>query len=48
MTCRLNRFLSKTNISLKDTKKTDDITADADEKDIFVERIRIESMKMRF
>jgi len=35
-------------ISRKDTKKTDEIVADSEMEDLFVERIRIENMELRF
>lgn len=48
--CRLQRLLSKTEklISKKDTKKTDEISSDSEDQDIFVERIRIEKLELRF
>ncbi|WOK97478.1 hypothetical protein Cni_G06186 [Canna indica] len=45
---RIQRLFSKqpSMISRNDTKKTDEITADTQKEDIFVERIRIENMKL--
>ncbi|THU69847.1 hypothetical protein C4D60_Mb08t18720 [Musa balbisiana] len=44
----LQRLLSKTEklISKKDTKKTDEISSDSEDQDIFVERIRIEKLEL--
>ncbi|CAL9776963.1 unnamed protein product [Musa acuminata subsp. burmannicoides] len=45
---RLERLFSKTEklISKKDTKKTDEISSDSEDQDIFVERIRIEKLEL--
>ncbi|XP_042406311.1 uncharacterized protein LOC121996413 isoform X2 [Zingiber officinale] len=45
---RLQRFLSKqpNSETRKETKKTDEITADSNEEDIIVERVRIENLKL--
>ncbi|RZS02738.1 hypothetical protein BHM03_00032813, partial [Ensete ventricosum] len=47
---RLQRLFSKkpNTISRKDTKKTDEIVVDSEMEDLFVERIRIENMELRF
>ncbi|KAG6495696.1 hypothetical protein ZIOFF_043522 [Zingiber officinale] len=45
---RLQRFLSKqpNSETRKETKKTDEITANSNEEDIIVERVRIENLKL--
>lgn len=47
---RLQQFLCKqpNSETRKETKKTDEITADSNEEDIIVERVRIENLKLRF
>lgn len=47
---RLRRILfKKPSIRpIRDPKKTDEITSEAEKQDMFVERIRIENMELRF
>lgn len=35
-------------MSIKDPKKSDDHSTDTEEQDMFVERIRLENMELRF
>jgi hypothetical protein len=46
---RIDRLFSKKQVmSKKDSKKTDDFHEDEEEPDLYVERIRLEKMELRF
>jgi hypothetical protein len=45
---RIDRLFSKKQLpSTKDKKKTDEINEDAEEPDLYVERVRLEKMELR-
>jgi hypothetical protein len=46
---RVDRLFSKKQVMLKkDSKKTDDVHEDEEEPDLYVERVRLEKMELRF
>ena len=45
---RIDRLFSKKQVpSIRDKKKTDEINEDAEEPDLYVERVRLEKMELR-